>query len=193
VTVVDSAGAPAEASIQFSGPGGTDTYQASDYTYAPKKAGDYTITASKQSYSPASETFKVNPKPLALSYYFKADKLVLNATSNGKPAANVNINIKAGNTTYSVVTDAKGMATASANATGEYTLQANSPDYSGSPVTAVKSTTTVISDMWVPVLIALVAIVFIGILAVLLISLMQRRGPGSKPAFRRSPGSRLGG
>ena len=193
VTVVDADGNPTEASIKVYGPGGTDTASASEYTATPKKAGEYTIEASKQNYQAANEKLKVNPRPLALAYYFKGSQLVINATSNGKPAVSLRINVKSGNSTNTAVTDSAGMALFQAPVTGDYIITVDSLDYASNPVTAAKSTSSLLSDLWVPVLIILVGLVLIGIFAVVLMSLLQRRGRGAKPTFKRAAGSRLGG
>jgi uncharacterized GH25 family protein len=192
VTIVNSEGNPTEASIKITGPGGQETKTAAEYTATPAKAGDYTVDATKQGYSPGSTTFKVTPKQLTITGYFKDNKLYVNATAGGKPAANVNINVRTGNITSNVVTDVTGTASIAATADGDYVITSNSADYTAAPATVTKTAATILSDLWVPILIGLVAVVLIGIFAVVIVSLMQRRGGGSKPAFSRASGTRLG-
>ncbi|MFH1055496.1 MAG: carboxypeptidase-like regulatory domain-containing protein [Candidatus Altiarchaeota archaeon] len=190
ITVTDAGGTSVEAAIKVSGPSGSETYTDSEYSLTPTKAGTYAIEASKKSYSSSSETLTVKPRPLAITYQFKDDKLILNATTAGKPAGNVNINVIAGGITYSAATDSSGVASFAANATGNYTVQVASQDYDAKPMSLVKGSTA-ISDIWVPILIVLVLIVLIGIFAIVIVSLFYRRN-GPKPAFKRSSGSRLG-
>jgi len=189
VTVTTSDGAPVEATIRLNGPD-SQSFTGSTVAITPKKAGSYTVEASKANYVSASVTLKVNPRPLILSYQFKDDNLVINATSGNKPAANVVVKVTAAGNTYTVVTDTSGIATVVANSTGDYTLKVDSGDYAPTTVNATKSSMSGLSDLWVPVLIGLVALVLIGIFAVVLISLLYRR-KGVKPAFKRSSGSRL--
>jgi uncharacterized GH25 family protein len=190
ISAADSAGKPIEAQVKITGPE-SDTQNGAEITYTPKKAGTYSIDASRASYAPATQALKVNPRPLTLTYYFKDSLLMLNASSQGKPVSGLNMAVKTANGTLSATTDATGMASVPATATGEYSITVNSQDYSSGPVTAVKTATSALSDMWVPVLIALVGIVLIGIFAVVLMSLLHRRGRGAKPSFKRTTGSRL--
>jgi hypothetical protein len=191
ITVVSTDGAPTEADLKISSAGVSDNYKAAEYTYTPKKSGDFTVEASKQSYSSATDTFKVKPRQITLSYMFNADKLVINATYQGAAAAGVNLRIRTSNATLTAVTDSSGIAQVDAQAAGDYIIETTSADNSASSVTAAKSASSAISDMWFPILLVLVVLVLLGIMAIVIISLMYRRG-GSKPAFRRTDGTRLG-
>ncbi|MFH0863319.1 MAG: carboxypeptidase regulatory-like domain-containing protein [Candidatus Altiarchaeota archaeon] len=193
ITVMNSNGQPVESSLDITGPSVGDTKTASEYSYTPTKAGDYQVRASKASYGSSSDTFKVLSKTVTVTYMFQEDKLYVNVTSGGRPQQGVPLTVTLGNASLKASTDSTGMASVPANETGEYVIAVAGPDYTGAPVTALKSTTAIISDLWVPVLIVLVVLVLIGIFAVVAISLMQRRGGGSKPTFkRRSDGTHLG-
>ena len=193
ITIVDSDGKPVDAATRITGPSTQDTSSDREFAYTPKKAGDYRVETSKAGYSGGSETFKVKPLTVAVSYAFNDDKLTLNVTAGGKPVQGVTLKVTGANATSTVSTDSSGSATVAAAAAGTYAVEVAPGDYTGSPVSAVKNPPSVVSDYWVPILVVLVALVLIGIFGVVLLSLVYRRGGGAKTSFKKSPGSRLGG
>lgn len=191
ITVTNSDGEPVQASIKVTGPAGSETHMASEYTLTPNSAGEYAVEASKPDYELGTASLTVKPKPLTLTYYFQGDQLILNASSNGAPVENLRINVKADGLDEAVVTDASGMAAVAANASGNYTITVSDPNYAGTSVSAVRSE-LIPAGLLIPLIIVLVAVVLIAIFAVVLIYLLRRR-QGPKTKFTRTGGSRLGG
>ncbi len=192
ITVTNMDGVPTEAIVRISGPGVSETKSISEYTYTPTKAGEYKIDADLENYERGTNTLKVNPRPITMSYYFKENNLFINASSNGKPAANLRIDVGAGEQTFTVTTDEYGMASVAANTTGNYTIQINNQDYAKTEVTAVKETGLAVSGYIIPALIALIMLVLVGIFAVVLLGLLHHKKGGGGSAFRKASNSRLG-
>jgi len=193
ITTVNMDGIPTGSNLRITGPASTKNEFGQEYTYTPEKAGDYTVEALLDNYETAKATFKVNPKPLMLSYSFKEGQLIVNATSNGMPAAGLMLMATGGGRTETLTTDAAGIASMSDNGIKNYTLVSQSADHVETRAQATPDSAfgEGMGEYLFPALIGMFALVIVFIFAIVALTLVKRGSGKKKGAMKKAGGSRL--
>ena len=97
-------------------------------TYTPGEPGDYEIKASKEGYRSISKMLRVNPHPLDLIETVEGDKVSIKATSHNEPVPGIIFVIKTPTEEKRVVTNEKGIITATIDKVGNITINVNTID-----------------------------------------------------------------
>jgi len=78
---------PVDAEYTVTGPNGSIFH--SNGSFTPSGAGKYSVSATRAGYIPSVGNFSVKPHPLEMSIAIARDRILVNTTSHGLPAANI--------------------------------------------------------------------------------------------------------
>ncbi|OYT40358.1 MAG: hypothetical protein B6U86_04185 [Candidatus Altiarchaeales archaeon ex4484_43] len=127
ISVLDKQGDEISADITVTKPDGrTETIEGK--TYAPGEVGDHEIKATKEGYRSVTKTLKVNPHPLDITEEVDGDKVIIKVSSHNEPVSGITFVIKTPTEEKQVVTDEKGIITATIEGEGNITISANTID-----------------------------------------------------------------
>ena len=128
--VQDSQGNPVTADVEVTKPDGVK--EAISEGYQPITAGEYTLSASKSGYEPATDTFMVRSSPLVLESKVEGNNLVVTATSLGKSVRNISLSFDVDGFHEELLTNDDGQAIldlVTLNVTGNVTITAINENY----------------------------------------------------------------
>jgi len=127
ISIVDKEGNEISADITVINPEGiTETIEGK--TYAPRVTGDHEIKAAKEGYRSITKILKVNPHPLDLTETVEVGKVIIKVSSHNEAVSGITFVIKTPTEEKQVVTDEKGIITATIDKEGNITINANTID-----------------------------------------------------------------
>jgi hypothetical protein len=102
-------------------------------SFRPEKVGSYEVSASKKGYIATSGNFSVKAHPLEMTISIASDRILVNTTSHGLPAAKIPLVVEKTSGKEKIVTDGQGHAVIRIKNDGRIKISANptgeNPDY----------------------------------------------------------------
>lgn len=192
ITVVNSRGLLTPADIRISNGQKTINKFAQEHVFTPEKAGDYTVEAVLPNYDSGKGEFKVDPRPLVISYHYDSGQLIINASSNGFAAKGVELSVTAQGRSETVVTDDAGMVSLPDNGIMNHTISSFDPDYEATTIEALNDPGILdgIGKYIFPAIVLLFGILLICIFAIVAVALVKKNAssPKRRQMIRKSGG-----
>jgi len=195
INVYDGKGSPLTGIIKITKPDNTvDSFESTNYSYTPQKAGVYKIVVGKMGYIDVNSTLNVRTHPLGVNLSMTDKKLILNVTSHENPVSglNVYVSMPSGNEKVAV-TDNSGVVSIETEGRGLVKIGINERNKNVDYETITMDKLIVKSYRYWLLIIPVVLILFIAIGLILIIQILRRSVSRRETQFRKPRRTSLGG